>query len=180
MSVWNKLLTPGNLDVDPNSDGAAREWKCWLKKFENFATNVTAGADGPAVNKLMLLTAYLSSNVYEDIEDCSTYESAINTLKKLYVKSPNPIYTRYLLATRKQKSSETLSEFLQALHKLSKDCQLKAVTADEYRKDLVRDAFINGLSSTYIRSRLFETSQDNNGTLELEEAYTLLHYTLLK
>ena len=40
----------------------------------------------------------------------------------------------------------SLDEFLQQLRKLSKDCNLKDVTADQYREELVRDSFINGLS----------------------------------
>ena len=77
MSVWNKLLKPDCLDIDPNSDGAAREWKYWFKKFENFISNVTAETNGPPMNKLVLLTAYLSSAVYEYVDDCLTYEAAI-------------------------------------------------------------------------------------------------------
>ena len=57
-------------------------------------------------------------------------------------------------------------EFLQQLRKLSKDCNLKDVTADQYREELVRDSFINGLSLPLIRQRLLE-----NTTLSLEQAY---------
>ena len=42
---------------------------------------------------------------------------------------------------------------------LSKDCNIQAVTAKEYRKELVRDAFINGISSHVIRQRLLENSE---------------------
>ena len=51
MSHWNKLLKPDCLDVDPNSDGAAKEWMCWFNPtrpdptqianaFNNFFVNV--------------------------------------------------------------------------------------------------------------------------------------------
>ena len=42
---------------------------------------------------------------------------------------------------------------------MSKDCQLAAVSAEEYRNEFVRDAFINGLSSPSIRQRLLENNQ---------------------
>ena len=41
------------------------------------------------------------------------------------------------------------------------------MTADQYREELVRDSFINGLSLPSIRQRLLE-----NTTLSLEQAYT--------
>jgi hypothetical protein len=71
-----------------------------------------------------------------------------------------------LLATRRQKSGETLTEFLQELRKLSKDCNLKNVTAEQYREELVRDSFINGLLSPLIRQRLLENKQ-----LDLQTAF---------
>ena len=41
----------------------------------------------------------------------------------------------------KEQPRETLEEFFDSLHFLSKDCDLQAVTAEEYRNELVRNAF---------------------------------------
>ena len=63
---------------------------------------------------------------------------------------------RYLLVTCWQpedKNQEKLTEFLQELQKLSKDCNLKNVTAEQYREELIRDSFINGIASPLIRQR---------------------------
>ncbi|CAB4035173.1 Retrovirus-related Pol poly from transposon gypsy [Paramuricea clavata] len=98
--------------------------------------------------------------------DCKDYKSAIRVLEQLFVKTPNEIFARHLLATRRQKSGETLTEFLQELRKLSKDCNLKNVTAEQYREELVRDSFINGLLSPLIRQRLLENKQ-----LDLQTAF---------
>jgi len=78
------------------------------------------------------------------------------------------IFSRHLLATRTQKLGENLLEFLQALRKLSKDCQFQAVTAENYRKEMVRDAFINRLASTTIWQRLLEVAE-----LTLDRAFDL-------
>lgn len=51
------------------------------------------------------------------------------------------------------------------LHRLSRNCEFKAVSAEQNRQDLVRDAFINGLHSSYIRQRLLE-----NQSLTLDQA----------
>ena len=76
------------------------------------------------------------------------------------------LFSRHLLATRRQQASESLDEFLQDLHRLSKRCELKNVTAEVYREELVRDAFINGLASPSICQSLLE-----NQSLTLAQAY---------
>ena len=112
----------------------------------------------------------MSHNVYEYIEDCKDYKSAITVLEQLFVKTPNEIFARHLLATRQQKSGETLAEFLQELRKLSKNCNFKNVTSEQYREELVRDSFINGLLSPLIRQRLLENKQ-----LDLQTAFDQAH-----
>ena len=42
---------------------------------------------------------------------------------------------------------------------LSTDCNFQAVTAEEYKKELARDAFINGISLHVIRQRLLKNSE---------------------
>ncbi len=64
-------------------------------------------------------------------DDCPDYEAAIETLTWLFVKPPNETFARHLLASRRQQSGETLSEFLRELHKLSKDCSIIAVSAEK-------------------------------------------------
>ncbi len=93
--------------------------------------------------------------MYDYIEDCNTYEEAIQTLNNIYVKPTNEIFARHL-SNRRQKPSESIDQFLQALRELSKDCNYKPVTAEVYKEEAIRDAFINGLESNLIRQRLLE------------------------
>ena len=79
--------------------------------------------------------------------DCLDYEAAIEKLTQHFSNIlSNEIFARHLLASR----SETLSEFLRELHMLSKDCNIKGVSAEEYREELIRDTFISGLASPMI------------------------------
>lgn len=94
---------------------------------------------------------FVSSDVFEYIEECTTYNEVVETFTKLYVKTPNTIFARHQLATRKQKAGESLDEYLEELKKLSKHCEFVTVTAETYRSEMIRDSFINGLSSNYIR-----------------------------
>lgn len=158
-----KLLKPVRLDLDPNSPSAAKEWKHWLKTFNNLVESMEEVTDAQKFN---ILINYISPLVYEIISDCEDFESAINTLEGVYIKPPNEIFARHLLATRKQQPGESISEFLQNLRNLSRDCGFRAVTAIQYKEELIRDSFINGLSSSYIRQRLLENSR-----LTLETAF---------
>ena len=87
-------------------------------------------------------------------------------MKSLYVKTPNVVFARHLLATIKQEAGQSLDNFLLTLTQLSKDCNFANVSSEEYRKEMIRDAFINGISSHTIRQRLLE-----NNELTLERAF---------
>ena len=54
---------------------------------------------------------------------------------KLYL-HPNVIFAHHLLASSRQQPGDTLCEFLREFHKLSKDCNIRAVSAEEYREKL--------------------------------------------
>ena len=99
------LLKPTRLDLDPNSATAAKEWKHWHRTFTNFIDE--CGEKAP--DKYRTLVNYVSHNVYEYIEDCTDYNSALKVLEQLFIKMPNEIFTQHLLATRRQKPGETLT-----------------------------------------------------------------------
>ena len=160
----SKALKPSRLDVDPNSPNAARLWKHWKRTFDNFI----AECGDTAPDKFRSIINFISADVYEYVEECSTYDEVVTTLERLFVKAPNKIFARHELATRKQKPGESLDEFLEELKKLSKHCNFASVTAETYRSEMVRDSFINGLSSKYIRQRLLENSK-----LSLNRAYKI-------
>ena len=110
------------------------------------------------INSLELLTNYISPSVYDFISECNSYDAAITKLDALYIKETNQIFARHQLATRKQSNGEDLSEFLLALKTLSKACKFTAVTAEIHAEEAVRDAFISGLQSQTIRTRLLENA----------------------
>ena len=114
----------------------------------------------------MVLINYVTSEVFELFSEAENYEEAINILKSLYIKTPNEMFARYALATRKQQPDESIDEYLQILKIMSKDCNFQQATANQYRDEAVRDAFISGLLSNAIRQRLWE-----NKTLNLETAF---------
>ncbi|MPC31751.1 hypothetical protein E2C01_025048 [Portunus trituberculatus] len=147
----NKLLHPdsfnGSLDTTP------AEWNHWFRTFTNFLDSIS---DDTAPDKLKLLVNHVSPPVFSHISDCNTYKEAITMLETVYVKPTIIIFTRHLLATRKQTNSETVDQFLHALKLLCSDYEFRAVSADTYIQEAIRDAFISGISSPMIRQRLLE------------------------
>ena len=162
----DKVLRPEQLETDPNSNTASKEWLHWRRTFENFLSVLPQ----ENLDKLSILTSYVSPTIFQYIETSAEYAEAIEVLKGLFVKPTNEIYTRHMLATRCQQSNETLDEYLQALKALSKDCNFKTVTAAQYCDECIRDAFITGLQSSSIRQRLLE-----NKTLDLKTMFDQAH-----
>ena len=95
----NRILKPDRLDLDPNSPTAAKEWKHWFRTFDNFIIEC-------GTNKCRTIINIASHNV----EDCTDYDSVVVILERLYIKSPNEIFARHLLATRRQHPGESMDE----------------------------------------------------------------------
>ena len=89
--------------------------------------------------------------MYEYIEEGTTYDTAVATLRNPFSKAPNEVFARNLLATAKQEPGHNFNEFLLSLQKLAKDCNFQAVTGVQYKQEMIRDAFINRLTSPGIR-----------------------------
>ncbi|XP_054722967.1 uncharacterized protein LOC129232889 [Uloborus diversus] len=158
-----QLLKPERFDVDPTCANAESKWKHWKRTFANFLGQVPQITDE---NKLNLLCNYVSASVFRYISDSETYSDAVDVLDSLFVTKRNEIFARHCLASRAQQTGESINEYLQILKQMSKDCDFKAVTADQYKDEYIRDAFIRGLRSPRIRERLLE-----NATITLEKAY---------
>eukprot|EP00794_Sanderia_malayensis_P020739 gene20739-22770_t len=148
----DRVFRPERLETDPNSGTAAKEWLHWKRTFDNFLAVVPQ----EDLDKLAVLSNFVSPSIFQHIEDCEDYETSIEALQTLFIKPKNEVFARHLLATRKQAPTETLDEYLQALKALSKDCNFKNVTAVQYCEESIRDAFIAGLQSNIIRQRLLE------------------------
>ncbi|KAI5637584.1 hypothetical protein NE865_09717 [Phthorimaea operculella] len=165
-SATSQFLRPERFEVDPDSPGAGMRWTHWKCTFENFLSD-TDGISATESAKLKLLINHLSPTVYNYIHDCKDYTTALKQLEGVYLKPKNEILARHLLSTRKQRSDETIPDYLRSLKLLAQDCKYEDVTAIEYQNESIRGAFIAGIRSQRIRERLLEK------TLTLEGAKTL-------
>ena len=107
-----QLMRPEQFTTNPESDSADKYWKHWRETFTNFIEVLHSERPGRPINKRVPLTNNLSHTINEIISDCVTYEEAIDVLNATYVKPQNEIFSRHLLATRRQESGKTLDYFL--------------------------------------------------------------------
>jgi len=163
------LLRPCELHIEPEQPHAASVFNFWLRTVDDFISTLQElrRDDDPEVNKKRVVMNCLSPGVYPHVEEAETYDMIVQTLKALYVKKKNNVYARHLLASRRQGSDESISELLHVLKGLATDCSFSDVTAETYREELTRDAFINGLASA-VRQRLLEKEE-----LSLNQAFKL-------
>ena len=73
----DKALRPDRFDFLPNTPVSSKEFNHWFKTFENFLSVLPQDN----LDKLMILTNFLSPTVYELINECSTFENAVTVLK---------------------------------------------------------------------------------------------------
>ena len=118
-----KALRPTRFDVPPNTPSSSKDFTHWFKTFGYFLEVLPPDN----LDKLRVLTNFVSPSVYELFTECITYESAIELLKRTYVIPTNEVFARHLLATRRQQAGESIDQYLQALQVLSKDCNFGAV-----------------------------------------------------
>ena len=148
----DRVLRPERFDCDPNSPDASRNWKYWFTTFTNYLDTIVSLNP----NKLKTLINFISPALYERISYYDSYESAVAALESLYVRPKNEVFSRYTLISSKQEPGQDCAQFLQKLHTLAKDCNFRSITGEQYRSEYIRDAFVSGLSSNFIRQRLLE------------------------
>ena len=151
------LLKPDKLDLDPQSPGATTTFEYWLACFKDFLSACAAVVPDDA-SKLRVLRSRVGPLAFSFIRDSVSYDAAILLLKAQYVKRPNVIFARHLLAIRKQLPGESNAEFLRALRLLARACNFQAVSAVDHADGMIRDSYVAGLRSPYIRQRLLETA----------------------
>ena len=67
--------------------------------------------------------------------------------------------SQHVFATNRQQPVEGLEQYRQKLKILSRDSNFQTTTADQAWDEFIKDAFISGLDSKYIRQRLLENNQ---------------------
>ena len=118
-----KALT--RFDNLANTPSSAKEFQHWFRTFKYYLEVLP----NKGLDKVKVLINFISLEIFDYISDCISYDSAIETIKNVYIKPLNTIFARHLLATHQQENGETFDEYTQALKILAKGCNFQAVSA---------------------------------------------------
>ena len=108
--------------------------------------------DSPTINKAWDVTP-----VFPLLEIDETFVLIFPALHFAYVKNEGNVYARHLLVSFHQRLGESVVEEPPILKALTKEFIFGSSIAKRYQVELMRDAFINGLSSPFIFWRRLET-----------------------
>ena len=128
----DKFLRPDRFSTPPTDANGSGQWVHWKKTFDNFISKYPLQTDQTVVpdgDKLLLLTNYISADLYSHIANATTYDAAVTILQGMYIKPVNRLFARHDLANRQQQSGQSLDEFLQDLNLLAEKCNFTDVTA---------------------------------------------------
>ena len=82
----SKFIKPSVFNADPNSKQASKEWRHRYCTFSNFVDSFPAEPAISNKDKFKCLIAHISKDVYNYVSECRTYQEAIPTLERLYVR----------------------------------------------------------------------------------------------
>ena len=132
-----KYLKPEHLDTPPNTPLSSKNFNHWFRSFSSFLRKIIDPNVHTDFDKLDTQINCISSDVYECITECDTFDTAVNRLKELYIKPLNEVFARHLLAICGQKEEENIDEYVQRLQLLAKECNFKSVYVVQNRDDCV-------------------------------------------
>ncbi|XP_070517887.1 uncharacterized protein [Cardiocondyla obscurior] len=137
-------------------DPQVTNWKRWLQRFKGAVTIFKV----PETQKVAYLLHFIGSASFDYICDkvapadsySKSYSYLTEKLEEYYAPSPLEIAENYRFHQRKQNESETVQQFVAALHKLSINCKF-----GQYLQTALRNQLVFGLLSKRVQSRLLET-----------------------
>ena len=118
-----RYLKLNHLELDTSDPDSDDKWLHWRDMFEGFLLELQSSSTSALTGsqKLTLLLHHISTPIYKCLSRCQNYDAAISTLDGMFIKKKNSIFARYLLATRRQETEESLELYLQNLKILSHD-----------------------------------------------------------
>ena len=89
----DKALRLTRFDILPNTPSSAKEFKQWFRTFEYYLEVLP----NKGLDKLKVLINFVSPEMFEYISDCTSYVSAIEIIKNVYIKPPNTTFAHHFL-----------------------------------------------------------------------------------
>ena len=89
----DRLVKPEKYDILPEDSKSTKIFNYCLRTFEGFiATAAANGGENKEINKLALLTSFLTHEIYSFIAEAATYDKAKTALTRAYHKQTNDVF----------------------------------------------------------------------------------------
>lgn len=159
------------LAPEPIRDGdLPTQWKRFKKTFSQFltATEKDTAEDKVKIAILLRCIGQRGNDIFESFKwqggkSKTKYSDVIGQFDDFCQPRCNHVIKRHQLLSLKQ-GTQTIDEFVTALHKIARDCDLKAMY-----EAFVLQAFLLGIESDRLRRKLFEQSE----SVTLEQAISV-------
>ena len=167
-----KFFKPKEFNVAPGDDKAKLTYKVWKDNLTEYLKRLVK--ENPedefdSEGKFRMLVQCVGTNVleyfYDECCDKSNvpedlgedqYKYALRILDGIYHKPTSELSARYSLIRRKQRVSETVSEYELALKQLAKEISFRQMTKIEAKETMLIDSFVAGLTDENIRTQILE------------------------
>ena len=84
----DKVLCPDHFDGTPDNPSVVKDFQHWLTTFESYLEVLPE----LHLNKLKVLTNFVSPQVYDCFSECITYNLARTVLTETFVKPVNEVF----------------------------------------------------------------------------------------
>ena len=153
----DRLLKPEKFDTLPEDLESTKIFNYWLRTFQGFIATVAANAGkNEEINKLALLTNFLTHKTYLFIAEAATYDEAKTALTRAYHKQKNVVFARHLLMTRTQRPDESIAEYVHSFRELAEiailfKSQLSSTETNLHETPLLTDLLRPAFDNAYLK-----------------------------
>ncbi|XP_049887090.1 uncharacterized protein LOC126381677 [Pectinophora gossypiella] len=148
-------------------DVHSKDWKLYVERLEQYfvVNGVKTELQVPTLITIMGAESYelLVNLCTPGKPKNKTFEQISEIIEKHLQPKPSELAERYKFRQRSQTGSETISEYVAVLKRMSKTCEFGS-----WLEESLRDQLVCGISSETIRQRLFAESK-----LDFAKAYRL-------
>ncbi|KAM7314768.1 uncharacterized protein ISCGN_004552 [Ixodes scapularis] len=131
------------------------EWPAWKKRFKRFhsASGLASQPSSHQVDALIYIMGPQAEDVLQTFKlsdtEAQDFEKVMENFERYFIPRRNVVYERAMINTRSQLETETVEEYVTALHGLATTCNYGPL-----KEELVRDRLIVGLRDSMTSEKL--------------------------
>ncbi|XP_055842401.1 uncharacterized protein K02A2.6-like [Episyrphus balteatus] len=138
-------------EMNFNQPNLSAAWKFWIQKLEIFLDLVGIKEDARKVTAILSYIGDDGLRIYNTFPKSITFDEVVKKFGSHCDPRTNIVFERYKFLSARQKTAETIDQFLTHLKELVLACEY-----DTLQDSMVRDVFIIGLTDDKLRRLLLD------------------------